>query len=119
MTFYNLPNYLRTHRRRAGLSQKEVAYLLGCKNGSKISRYEHFSQTPSLKTAFSYEVLFRTSAKELFSGIFQQAEKEMFRRLGLLIRKLEKDKPNVRRERKLGILRGMRSSEHSALENQS
>ena len=33
MTSHKLANYLRAYRKRSGLSQSEVAYLLGCKNG--------------------------------------------------------------------------------------
>ena len=42
-----LPNYLRAHRKATGLSQRDVARLLGGGNGSKVSGYEHFSRTPS------------------------------------------------------------------------
>jgi hypothetical protein len=45
-----LPNYLRTYRRRACLSQDEVAYVLGCRSGSKISRYENCSRLPTPET---------------------------------------------------------------------
>ena len=38
---HKLENYLRTYRRRAGLSQDEMAFLLGTKSGTKVSRYEH------------------------------------------------------------------------------
>ncbi len=39
MTSHKLANYLRAYRKRSGLSQSEVAYLLGCKNGAQVSRY--------------------------------------------------------------------------------
>src|ERR1700756_3249558 len=35
-----LPNYLRAQRRKSGLSQNEIAYLLGRMNGAQVSRYE-------------------------------------------------------------------------------
>ena len=41
-----LHNYLRTYRKRAGLSQAEVAFLLGCHSGAKVSRYEHAARRP-------------------------------------------------------------------------
>jgi transcriptional regulator with XRE-family HTH domain len=66
-----LPNYLRTHRRRTGLSQKEVAALLGVASGSKVSRLENFARTPSVRTVFAYEIVFNSLASELFAGNYQ------------------------------------------------
>lgn len=34
---HRLDNYLKTYRKRTALTQKDVAYLLGCQSGSKIS----------------------------------------------------------------------------------
>ena len=53
---HKLQNYLRTYRKRSGLSQDEVAFLLGCQTGAKVSRYEPFARKPSLETLFAYEV---------------------------------------------------------------
>ena len=66
---HRLPNYLRTHRKRAGLSQDEVAFLLGCRSGAKVSRYERLARRLSLETAFAYEALFGVPARELFAGV--------------------------------------------------
>jgi len=61
---HKLENYLRTYRKQSGLSQDEVAYLLGCQNGTKVSRYERFARKPSLETLFAYEVVFGAPARE-------------------------------------------------------
>ena len=73
---HKLENYLRTYRKRSGLSQDEVAFLLGCQNGTKVSRYERFARKPSLETLFAYEVVFGASARELFAGAYQKVEKK-------------------------------------------
>jgi hypothetical protein len=83
-----LHNYIRTHRKRAGLTQDEVAYLLGYKSGSKVSRCEHFKRECDLETALAFEVIFATPVRELFAGLYQQVEKKTIRRIGLLARKL-------------------------------
>ena len=104
MPTHKLPNYLRTYRKRACLSQDEIAYLLGCRSGAKVSRYERFAREPTLKTALLFEVIFRTPASELFSGVLQKVESEAMRRARLLVRKLEKAKPNRMGIRKLEML---------------
>jgi transcriptional regulator with XRE-family HTH domain len=68
-----LPNYLRTFRKRAGLSQKDVALLLGCTYESKASQYEQFAREPTLATALSCEVLFGVPLSELFAGMYDDA----------------------------------------------
>jgi len=67
---YKLNNYLRTYRKRASLSQDEVAYLLGCRSGAKVSRYERFARQPTLQTALAYEAIFGVPVRELFAGIY-------------------------------------------------
>ena len=102
---YKLKNYLRTHRKRAGLSQDEMAYLLGCRSGTKISRYERFARQPNLQTAFAYEVIFRVPARELFGGVFQQVEHATLKRVQLLVRKLNTANPDRMTALKLKVLR--------------
>ncbi len=88
MPVSKLPNYLRAHRKRAGLSQEQVTFLLGCRSGAKVSRYEHFARVPSLRVALAFEVIFHTPARELFAGIFQEVERATERRARLLARRI-------------------------------
>lgn len=64
-----LPNYLKMHRKRAGLSQAELARLLGCRSAGKVSRYEHFKRVPTLETALACEQIFGVPVRELFAGL--------------------------------------------------
>ena len=84
-----LPHYLRSFRKRAGLTQQELASLLGCESDSKVSRYEFFLRKPSLRTAFAYEVIFDTPARQLFAGIFEEVETITRRRARTLLKQLE------------------------------
>ena len=106
---HKLQNYLRTFRKRAGLSQDEVAFLLGCQSGAKVSRYERFSRKPSLETALAYEVLFGVSGRELFAGIFQKVEEKTKKRAQLLVRKLGEGKRDRITMGKLKALQGFAS----------
>lgn len=100
MDSHKLPNYIRSHRKGSGLSQKEVAFLLSAGDGSKICRYEHFEQQPNLETALALGILFRTPVRGLFAGVSEKITRKVIRRAQLLARKLEqapKDRATVRK----------------------
>lgn len=80
-----LSNYLRAHRKSAGLSQRDVAGLLGGGNGSKVSGYEHFTRTPSLRTALKLQAIFDRPVAELFEGMFNEAETTVTNHAGRLL----------------------------------
>lgn len=105
MSTTKLPNYLRTHRKRAGFSQDELAHLLGCLSGAKVCRYERFAREPSLKTAFALEAIFDTPARQLFGGLYQKVEKDILAHAKVLACKLTKSKPNRLTARKVEVLR--------------
>ena len=63
---------LRRGAASVGLSQHELAHLLGCSSGAKVSRYEHFQRVPSLKTAIAYEIVFRAPLESLLPGLYAQ-----------------------------------------------
>jgi transcriptional regulator with XRE-family HTH domain len=72
-----LPNYLRSQRKRLALSQGEVAFLLGSQSGTKISRYEHFVREPNLAAALAYEVIFQKPIRELFAGRYREIKRQV------------------------------------------
>jgi transcriptional regulator with XRE-family HTH domain len=82
-----LPNYLRTNRKRLLLSQEEVAFLLGVNGpdrGIKVSRDENDARLPTLETALAYEAIYGTPVRELYAGLYEQAEQEVAERARLL-----------------------------------
>lgn len=85
-------NYIRAYRKRAGLTQDEVAILLGCQSGTKVSRLERLSRKPSLQVVFACQVLFGIPAHELFPGIYQEVEQLTVTRATKLLQNL-KDLP--------------------------
>jgi transcriptional regulator with XRE-family HTH domain len=105
MSSRKLPNYLRTYRKRAGLSEEEISFLLGLHNPGQVSRYEHFHSIPGLMTALAYHVIFQTSPPDLFGGKYQKAERVVRRRAKRLLRRLSTDHPDPRAARKLAWLR--------------
>lgn len=102
-----LQNYLRTYRKRFGLSQKELAFLLGVKSGEKVSRYERFEQLPNLQTALAFQALFGVPVAELFAGIYEQAEQEVSKQARILMRKMQRKAPDRAASHKADFLRAI------------
>jgi transcriptional regulator with XRE-family HTH domain len=75
-----LPNYLLAHRKRLGLSQDEVAYLLGAEDGGKVCRYERYAREPGFRAALAYEAIYQRPIREVFAGLFRQIEQEVAER---------------------------------------
>lgn len=84
-----LPNYLKMFRKRSGLSQREVAFLLGCRHGSKVSRYERGERVPNAQTVFGYEAIFRVPSKQLFRGLAEATADQVRHRTRRLMRQLD------------------------------
>ncbi|MEI7534276.1 MAG: hypothetical protein WCK57_07880 [Verrucomicrobiae bacterium] len=96
----SLPNYLKSQRSRLSLSQEEVGFLLGIRGmnkGAKVCRDENFARKPSLQDALAYEVIYGRPVRELFAGLYQQAEQDVGTRAKILkFRKLRK--PDARKQ---------------------
>src|SRR6202521_2855546 len=90
-----LENYLRTYRRKSGLTQQEVGCLLGRETGAQVSRYEKRHRLPPLETALAYEEIFGVPVSELFAGIRQSVGRDVARRRLELRAKLQTKTPNA------------------------
>jgi len=90
----SLRNYLQSQRKRLSLSQEEVGFLLGIRGmnkGEKVCRDENFVREPSLQDALAYEAIYGQPVRELFAGLYQQAEQAVAARAKILnFRKLRK-----------------------------
>lgn len=85
-----LHNCLRAHRRRSGLSQREVAFLLGAsRGGAQVSRHEKRRRLPPLRAALGYEVIYGVPANELFAGVSDAVAQKVKGRMMKLQRKLQ------------------------------
>jgi transcriptional regulator with XRE-family HTH domain len=99
-----LSNYLRTHRRRRGFSQTEVAILLGCTHGSKVSRYERGERIPKFSTLLELEVIFGAPLAVLFAGASHTAVARVRNRAKRLHRELDTEPRTLRTKRKMDAL---------------
>ena len=68
MTNEVVGNYVRVHRRRRGLSQRELGILIGYAHGSAVGKHERSNSMPSLVIALAYEVIFDIPVGQIFVG---------------------------------------------------
>jgi transcriptional regulator with XRE-family HTH domain len=70
-------NHLKIHRKKSGLSQREIGLLLGYKDPGQISRHERSSTIPPLAVALAYESIFRVPVSTIFSGMHGSIERDI------------------------------------------
>lgn len=88
-----LEQYIKMHRLRTGLTQDEVAYLLGGRRtgGSRISRYELDRREPPLETALGLEVVLGAPVRDVFRGRYLEVEEVARRRAKVLQQAIKKE----------------------------
>jgi transcriptional regulator with XRE-family HTH domain len=101
----HLKTYLRTFRKRAGLSQADVAMLLGESSRHSVSHYERALAEPSLQAAIACEIVFGEPIAELFAGVYDEVELSVIMRTHRLIALVERSDPAPIVEHKLASLR--------------
>lgn len=101
-----LSHYLRSERRRAGLSQKDVAALMGLRSVAQISRYEQFRRWPPLKVALTYEAIFGKPVAQIFEGTYVNVQKAVRVRARRLLHVAQSVASRGRREESLERILG-------------
>ena len=81
-------NYLRTHRKRCGFTQRELGFLVGLDSGQIISRYEAYSLVPHLRTALACQIIFDEVPHKLFPGMYREVEQSITERITQLSEEL-------------------------------
>ena len=84
-------NYLRTYRKKSGLSQDQVAEVLGLYSGQTFSRYECLARIPSLETALGCQVLFGVLPHRLFPGLYTDITQLTRTRMRALLNAIPED----------------------------
>jgi transcriptional regulator with XRE-family HTH domain len=121
MESQRLDNYLRAHRKNSGLTQEEVAFLLGFDNANLVSRYEKRQRMPPVQTALAYEAIFGIPIAELFSGVQQRVISDVEKRRSELSTRLRaKDSKGIAAPMmKVHKLRSLARHEQSMATNQN
>ena len=65
-------SYVRVLRRRSGLSQRELAFLLGRRGETRVSRIENARRPTSVPELILMELIFSCAGKDLFPRLYRQ-----------------------------------------------
>jgi DNA-binding XRE family transcriptional regulator len=84
-----IPNRIYVHRRKASLTQRELAMLIGYIDEGAVARHERFDSLPPFLIALAYEVIFQVPASELFFGLRDTVESVVEERICDLKKSLE------------------------------
>lgn len=82
-------SYLKTHRKAAGLTQIELAKLVGYPATTAVSRHERNKNLPPLVVALAYEALFRVPVTNIFPGLHDAVQQVVEDRLVALEEKFK------------------------------
>jgi DNA-binding XRE family transcriptional regulator len=77
MAHQKLRNYVRMHRKKAGLSQRELGLLVGYNDQGQVSRHERSQTAPPLVAALGYVAVFRVPVSELFPELHGTVSREV------------------------------------------
>jgi len=91
------------HRERCGLSQAELALLIGVGKGASVSRYELSSRTPNLEALLALELVFREPIQRLYAGVAEGVLDSVTSRARTLLESLD-DTPSKELALKLELL---------------
>ena len=103
----SIPHYLRRHRLRRGLTQRETAYLVGNQTPATVCQHEGLSREPDLRSALAYQVVYGVPADELFGGIYKDVEEQVTKRAHELSKELPKKDGNAAHWHKQNALRAI------------
>jgi transcriptional regulator with XRE-family HTH domain len=82
-------SYLRPLRRRWGLTQRELAFLIGGKSGGAVSRLEQLKRGPTLATAIACEIIFKAAYERLFPERYAEIREAVLARVNELYEALQ------------------------------
>jgi len=88
-----MASYLRYYRNKSGLTQRELADIVGTLKHHQVARHESAKAIPSLYAALGYHVVFKVSVAELFPGLYESIQQNAERNLAEFQRKLEASAP--------------------------
>ena len=87
-----IKNCLWIIRKKLGYEQKQVAFLLGHKSTTQLSRYERGARIPNLETALKLEIAYSTPVRVLFSEFFKELYEEVQKKREALYKAIKREK---------------------------
>jgi len=84
-----VPNSIYAHRRKACLTQRDLAMLIGYVDEGSVAHHERFNSLPPFLIALAYEIIFQVPISELFFGVRDTVESVVEERINDLRKSLE------------------------------
>jgi DNA-binding XRE family transcriptional regulator len=84
-----IKTYVRPLRRRWALTQRELAFLVGAKSGTVVSRIEGLKRPPSLPVTVACALVFGIALPDLFPHLHSQIHDDVLRRVSELYDELQ------------------------------
>jgi DNA-binding XRE family transcriptional regulator len=88
MNHPHLASRVRSHRKKAGLSQKDLGRIVGLTE-AQVSRHERFGIVPPLFVALAYEAVFAVSVRELYPRFYEEIKQRIEKRLSAMETELQ------------------------------
>ena len=105
---YSIDNFaLRSHRKNSGLTQEDVAALIGAQSPSQVSRHENGEREPDLRTALAYRIVFDAPIKYLLPKLYQDIAQEVHTRAQALAERLNESTDGLHVMHRVDHLRQM------------
>jgi DNA-binding XRE family transcriptional regulator len=82
-------NRIYVHRRKASLSQRDLAMLIGYRDEGSVAHHERFTSLPPFLIALAYEIIFQIPVSELFFGLRDSVEHVVEERISDLKKSIE------------------------------
>lgn len=80
LSLKHIPNLLRRYRKERGLTQNEVAKLLGMKNKTRVSEWENGNGFPNLINAVRLSIIYRVMIDAIFIDLLYILREEIHQR---------------------------------------
>jgi DNA-binding XRE family transcriptional regulator len=86
----------RSSRRRSSMTQDDVAFLVGLRAASQVSRHESGEREPDLRLALGYKLIFNATVHELLPHIYLDVAQQISSRARTLLNR-ESEIPETQR----------------------
>jgi transcriptional regulator with XRE-family HTH domain len=103
-----IDNYaLRSHRKRSGLTQEDVAVLIGAQSPSQVSRQENGEREPDLRAALAYRIIFDAPIRHVVPKLYREIAQQVHTQAEALATRLKESGEGLHATHRVEHLRQM------------
>ena len=102
------------YRRRAGLSQSELATLINVERRASMARYELALRVPDLETSIALAIVLNQPVEEVFAGFTEEIRAKVAERAGALLEASD-DNPTHHNALKFALLAKLTNPDESQI----